>query len=395
LPSINKFNKKKEDFYMLTYSRIIRLFLFLAFGILSIGGYSQDSVILYTPYTKISVNPGEAIDYPIDVINNTKQLQDVEISIVGMPRGWNYTIKSSTWNVGQIAVLPAERKTFQLRVEVPLKVKKGTYRFKVLAGTVSELPLVVIVSEEGTFKTEFTSEQLNMQGNSSSTFTFNANLKNRTSEKQLYAFMSYAPRGWNVTFKVNYQAVTSCNIEANATQAVVIEIKPPENVEAGTYKIPVNATTSSTSANLDLELVVTGSFKMELTTPTGLVSTNLTAGHEKRLELVVNNSGSAALTDIVFDKVAPANWDVIFDPKKLDKLLPGKTAQVFATIKADKKAIAGDYVTNLEARTPETSVKVTFRISVETPMLYGWVGIFIILVALGSVWYLFRKYGRR
>ena len=29
------------------------------------------SVILYTPYTKISVSPGASIDYSIDLINNT------------------------------------------------------------------------------------------------------------------------------------------------------------------------------------------------------------------------------------------------------------------------------------------------------------------------------------
>jgi uncharacterized membrane protein len=380
---------------MLTYSKIMRIILFLVFGILSLGGSAQDSIVLYTPYTKISVNPGEGIDYPVDVINHTKQLQDVEISIVGMPRGWIYTIKASTLNVGQIAVLPDEKKTFQLRVEVPLKVKKGTYRFKVMAGAVSELPIIVIVSEEGTFKTEFTCDMPNMQGNANSTFTFNTTLKNRTSEKQLYAFMAYAPRGWNATFKANLQAVTSFNVEPNSTTSISIEIKPPESVAAGTYKIPVNATTSTTSANLDLEMVVTGSFKVDITTPTGQVNTNITAGHEKRIELIINNTGSAPLTDIALDKTVPLNWDVTFDPKKVDKLQPGKTAQVFATIKADKKAIAGDYVSNIEAKTPETSAKITFRVSVETPMLYGWVGIFIILVALGSVWYLFRKYGRR
>jgi uncharacterized membrane protein len=383
---------------MVTRSKISILSLLLLIGISSISGYasqSADSVTLYTPYTKISVTPGVSIEYPVDVINNSKAIQNVSISVAGMPRGWNFTIKSGGWDIGQISILPTERKSFSLRVEVPLKVNKGSYRFSVAAGGVASLPLVIIVTEQGTFKTEFTADQNNMQGNSSSTFTFNASLKNRTSEKQLYAFMAYAQRGWNVTFKANYQPVTSCNVEANSTQAITIEIKPPENVEAGTYKIPVNATTSTTSANLDLELVVTGSYKMELTTPTGLVSTDITAGKEKRIELIVNNTGSAVLSDIVFDKAAPVNWDVVFDPKKVDKLQPGKTAQVFATIKADKKAIAGDYAANLEARTPETSSKVSFRISVETPLLYGWIGILIILVALGGVWYLFRKYGRR
>ena len=64
-------------------------------------------------------------------------------------------------------------------------------------------------------------------------------------------------------------------------------------------------------------------------------------------------------------------------------------------IKADKKAIPGDYVTNIEARTPETSSKLSFRISVETPLLLGWIGVIIIIIALGTVYYLFRKYGRR
>ena len=83
------------------------------------------------------------------------------------------------------------------------------------------------------------------------------------------------------------------------------------------------------------------------------------------------------------------------DPKKIDVLPPGKSAQVFATIKADKDAIAGDYVTSMEARTPEKTSKAEFRVSLKTSMLWGWVGILIILVALGSVYYLFRKYGRR
>jgi uncharacterized membrane protein len=86
---------------------------------------------------------------------------------------------------------------------------------------------------------------------------------------------------------------------------------------------------------------------------------------------------------------------VAFDPKKVERVEPGKTVSVFATIKADKKAIAGDYVTNIEAKTPEVSAKAAFRVSVETSLLSGWLGILIILAALGSVYYLFRKYGRR
>jgi uncharacterized membrane protein len=350
---------------------------------------------LYTPYTRISVPPGESIDYAIDVINKSNEIKNVDILLTGIPKTWTYDLKSGGWKIGQLSVLPGERKSVSLKVEVPFNVNKGSYRFKVVADGFYSLPLSIIISEQGTFKTEFTSDQPNMEGHASSNFTFNASLKNRTADKQLYALMANAPRGWMVTFKSNYQQVTSVSTEPNSTQPVTIEIKPPDNVEAGKYRIPVNATTITTSANLDLEVVITGSYKMELTTPTGLLSTDITAGNQKRVELVINNTGSSLLTGISFESSAPVNWDVTFDPKTVDKLLSGETAKVFATIKADKKAIPGDYGINIDAKTPEASSRISLRISVETPMLWGWIGVIIILGAFGCVYYLFRKFGRR
>lgn len=76
---------------------------------------------------------------------------------------------------------------------------------------------------------------------------------------------------------INKQA-TSAQVEANSTQNVSIDVTPPANVEAGSYKIPVRAATGTTSAELELEVVVTGSYQMELTTPRGLLSTDVTAG---------------------------------------------------------------------------------------------------------------------
>jgi len=383
---------------MVTRTKWLSILLLPLFGIMSIGSRvtsTDDSVILYTPYTKISVSPGESIDFPIDVINNGKEIQSVEISIEGIPKGWNYILKAGTWTISQVSILPGEKKSFSLKVDVPLRINKGNYHFKVLAGASGSLPLVVTVTEQGTFKTEFTSEQSNMQGNASASFTFSTSLKNRTPDKQMYALMAEPPRGWTVTFKSNYQPLTAIPVEANVSAPILIEVKPPERVPAGSYKFPVSAATNATSASLVLEVVITGIYNMELSTPTGLLSTKITAGDSKRVELVVNNTGSSDLKDIKFEFSAPVNWDVTFDPKQVDKLQPGKTAQVFATIKADKKAIPGDYVASLESKTPEVSSKISFRISVETRLLWGWIGILIIVAALGSVYYLFRKYGRR
>lgn len=234
-----------------------------------------------------------------------------------------------------------------------------------------------------------------MEGNSKSTFTFNATIKNRTAEQQLYALTADVQRGWNVVFKPNYKQATSAQVEPNATQNITIDINPPANVAAGTYKIPVHASTGSTSADLELEVVITGSYEMELTTPRGLLSSDITAGDTKRIDLVVKNNGSGELKDVTFSASKPVDWEVSFDPAKVVKLGAGQSTNVVAIVKASKKALPGDYVTKMEAKTPEVNATADFRISVKTPMVWGWVGVFIIVVVLGGVYYLFRKYGRR
>jgi uncharacterized membrane protein len=357
--------------------------------------YAGDSLTLYTPYTKISVPPGESINYTIDIINNSNSRKNADISIAGIPKGWIYFLKSGGWTIGQLSVLPGERKSIDLKVEVPFKVEKGNYRFRILAGAFGSLPLTVNVSQQGTYKTEFTTSQSNMQGNVGSTFTFNADLKNRTAEKQLYALLTDAPLGWNVTFKAKYKSVTSVDIEANSTENITIDIKPPDNIGVGTYEIPVKASTNSTSATVSLQVAITGSYKMELTTSNGLLSSNITAGDEKQVVLLVKNTGSLDIADVEMSASTPASWDVTFEPKKISDLIAGKESNVVATIKAGKKAIPGDYMVNINAKTSSVSSQASLRIAVKTPMLWGWIGVLIIIIAAGSVYYLFRKYGRR
>lgn len=356
---------------------------------------TEKRMLLYTPYTKISVPPGETITYSIDVVNNTDQIKSPDISVRGIPNTWESEIKSGSYNITQLSVMPNDKKSFNLQVTVPLQVNKGTYRFVVHAGNEAQLPLSVTVSSQGSFKTEFTTDQPNMQGNAKSNFNFNATLYNKTAETQLYALMAGAPRGWNVVFRANGKQATSAQVEPNKSDNIGIEITPPANVEAGSYKIPVKATTGSTSDELELEVVVTGSFDMELTTPKGLLSGDITAGDTKRIDLVLRNNGSAELKDVKLSSNKPTGWEVSFEPASVEILKAGETSEVQAVVRASKKAIPGDYVLNITANTPEVNKAVSFRMTVKTPLLWGWIGVGIIAAVIGTIFYLFRKYGRR
>lgn len=351
-------------------------------------------VVLYSPYTKIVVSPGASINYSVDLINNGHEIRTENIALGGLPSSWKYDIKSGGWNIEQMAVLPDEKKNFTLTVNVPLKINKGSYKFHLSAGE-ARLPLTIVVSKQGTYQSEFTTDQPNMQGNSKSNFTFSTTLRNQTADRQLYALMADAPRGWNVVFKPNYKQATSAQVDANASQNISVEVTPAANAEAGTYKIPVRAVTNSTSAELTLEVAITGTFQMEVTTPKGLLSADITAGDTRRIDLEVVNTGSSELKDIQLSSRKPAGWELSFEPSKIASLKAGAAANVTAELKASPKALPGDYVVVMDAKTSEVTADAQFRISVKTPLFWGWVGVLVILAAVGGVYCLFRKYGRR
>ncbi len=378
-----------------SWNRMVLSLALLIAVLYGVNAAQADSVILYTPYTKITVSPGQSVDYVVDLINNGNRVINEELTINGLPRGWEYTLKANNYNIRQLSALPGEKQSCTFALTVPLKVNKGTYRFSLNAGSSASLPLTVVVAEQGPFRAELVTEQANMEGPTSSTFNFEAVLKNYTADKQMFALVANAPRGWNVSFMADYKKVTSVELTPNNTSRVNIEIDPPDMIEARSYKIPVRAIAGSVNTQLDLEVVITGTYSVQLSTPSGLLSASITAGEQKKIELEVKNTGTADLTDIKINPETPINWEVTFEPQTVDRLTPGGSATVYATIKPSKKAIAGDYAVTAEAKTPEASSKAAFRISVKTPLLTGWIGILIIIAAAGSVYYLFRKYGRR
>lgn len=372
--------------------------IFLPFLLLMLSGcltLTAQSLRLYTPYPEIIVPPGETIDYTIDLINNGASIATAEVFVEGIPETWSHTLRSGGWSARRISVLPKEKKTLNLKVELPYDIDKGNYTFRVNARNHSVLPITIEVSEQGTVKTEFTADQSNMQGHATSDFNFRTKLENQTGEKQLYALSSHAPRGWTVVFKPNYQQATSVEIEPGQSKDISVEIKPPYNVKAGKYTIPVMASTGSSSAQLELEADISGTYGVELTTPEGRLSEKITAGRRKKLDLVVRNSGSTDLNSVRLSANKPRGWEVTFSPDTVPFIAAGESAQVKAEVKAYGKAIPGDYVVSLTAQTPEINADASFRMSVRTPLLWGWLGILIILGAVGTVYWLFSKYGRR
>ncbi|WP_062353598.1 NEW3 domain-containing protein [Bacillus kwashiorkori] len=360
--------------------------------------YALEGITLFTPHTGVTASPGETIHYNVDIINEGSAIQSMSFMMEDLPKGWKYKITSDGSEIRQLSVKGNSEASISADITVPLDAKKGDYSFKMVAkgdGNSSSVTLSVSVTKQGSIETELTSNQTNLEGHADSTFTYTVSLNNKTTETQNYALSSKVEDGWSVRFLSEGNSVTSISLEPNTSKELTVEVKPPQNVKEGTYNIPITAATANSNSDLTLEAVVTGSFGIEIGTPSGVLSDEITAGKEKTIELEVKNTGTAPLKDITLSANTPSSWEVTFNSEEIAELAAGKTKKVKATITAPDEAITGDYVVTFKATTAEVSADATFRMSVETSTVWGLIAVFIIIAVVVGLYLITRKFGRR
>ncbi len=241
----------------------------------------------------------------------------------------------------------------------------------------------------------FTVRLMNLEAAANTTFTYNATLRNTARVPRIFQLSAQTPAGWNLSFKAEGYQVTSLQMDSAKVQDIIIELIPGADVKPGKYTIPVLALAGQDSLKLTLEAVVKGAYAIILSTPTGRLSGDVTEGRTEEIHLVVKNSGTIALDNVELSAQAPPQWEAAFSPASIARLEPGKEQQVVARLKVPDKTIAGDYVTTFTSKNANANSSAAFRVTVKTSLLTGWLGILIILAALGAVYYLIRKYGRR
>jgi uncharacterized membrane protein len=241
----------------------------------------------------------------------------------------------------------------------------------------------------------FTTRLMNLEATSKETFRYNASLYNANNRSKIYELSAALPPGWTSSFRVDGMQVTSFRLDSNKTQDLTIEITPSPETKPGKYPVPVTAAADQELLRLDLEAVVKGAYALDLTTPTGRLSDEVTEGSRKPIHLTVKNTGTLPLDALELTAQSPTKWDATFEPARIERLDPGKSLEVVANVHVPDKTIAGDYISNFTVKNNNTNANAAFRVTVTTSWLAGWLGILFILLAIGIVWYLIRKYGRR
>lgn len=241
----------------------------------------------------------------------------------------------------------------------------------------------------------FTARLMNLETDLKNPFRFYLQLKPSDAKETVYQLNADLPQGWIATFRTEGSSVTAVEANKDKVRDIELEIIPSPSAKPGLYPIPVKATSGDKNLALNLEAVVKGHYDLSLSTPDGRLSEDITEGRTKQIILTLKNSGTLLQENVELSAQTPSRWQATFEPAKVDRLEPGKTVEVKLQLSAPDKAIAGDYQSTFTARTNHSNATASFRVTVKTSLLSGWLGILVIAAAFGLIYQLIKKYGRR
>ena len=328
--------------------------------------------------------------------------QSVALSVTSLPEGWEGVFTGNGGQISRVFVRDGENTglaTFEL--SIPDDAADGTYTVGLLAtgesGATDTLTLELQLTAGETGTSSFDAQYPEQEGSASTAFSFDATLVNNSASQQTYTFSTNAPTGWTVTYQPTGEStqVASLAVDARSSQGVTVNVTPPATAEAGSYDISCSAVSANDTLSTDLSVVITGTYDLVLSTPSGLLSADAQAGKDTDITLTLTNNGNTDLQNINLTSTTPDGWAVEFSESTVELLEAGATKEVTATISASEDALSGDYVVSISASNSETNDGAEFRISVETSTLWGAVGIILLLCVAGGLYWVFRKYGRR
>ncbi|MGN0184701.1 MAG: NEW3 domain-containing protein [Aristaeellaceae bacterium] len=356
---------------------------------------------LSTKYPSMVVKAGDSLSFDLDVDNQSGSSQDVELSIVDIPEGWEGSFSAGSKQVSVVHVKDEDVNTdLDFALDIPLEAEDGTYQIVLKAqgeGYSDEMTLNLTVSAEQMGESSFEVEYPSQEGDADTSFSFAATLINNTLSTQSYSFASSAPSGWQVSFMPSGEStkVAALEVEPRTSQGLDVSVTPPENIEAGTYEIHLTATSASEKLSLDLEVVITGSYDVDLSTPSGRLSFDAYANKETGVQISITNNGNTELTNVNLSSSAPSGWSVRFENETIELIEAGATIETTAYVTPGEDAMSGDYVTKLTVKNSETSDSAEFRVTVKTETKWGFTGIAVIVLLAVAIAAIMRKYGRR
>ncbi len=355
---------------------------------------------LLTDYPAVSVRPGATTTVALRLQNYGLSPERYQLSVADIPPGWTATLLGGGQPVA--AAMPATDANvgLQLRLDVPANVAMGTHTLTVKAegqGSNVSLPIAVTLAKELPAKLKVEPTLPALRGNPKTSFDYQLSIKNDSGRNLTVSFAADAPKNFEANFTENYgtQQLSSIPVDAGASKDIKLHVRPPSIADAGRYPVTVTVSAEDATAKANLTLEIVGQPQLTIASRDGRVSASAEAGVQSTIPIVVTNTGSAPADSVELAATAPTGWKITFEPNTIERIAPGKDAEVQAQITPTAKSLAGDYMANIRATSRGEAANTQFRVAVTTSTVWGMAGAGIIGVALLVMVGAVLRFGRR
>ncbi|MBI2868484.1 MAG: hypothetical protein HYX96_01500 [Chloroflexi bacterium] len=238
-----------------------------------------------------------------------------------------------------------------------------------------------------------------------SSFSFEIELKflNGDSPK-VFDLRATGPQGWDVYMTPQYEKekkISAIRLEPAFTVGTKIQLVANAPFfplpDPGQYKIKLEAISGELNGSAEITAAITARYNLLLVPALdGRYNTNAEAGKEGVYSIKVQNYGTAPVDKVNFSSTQPDGWSIEFLPDKVDTLGAFEEKSIDVKIKPAAKTIAGDYMITLNASGNQyTAQKMDVRVTVDSPTVWGWVGVAIILFVAAGLVLVFLRFSRR
>ena len=401
--------------------------LAFALGLLSAVAYAQDpgDVRLDSAVRSLEMGQRETrTDLSVDLYNTTSERRLVRLAVEDIPEGWDIGVwdRFFDFKIGEIVVEPpasddtGPSQSLRLRVDLPdERPPAGSYRFGLRVtspdGSVEydsarytiEVPEPPESTDTGVAVTVTFPA---LSGPATSEFEFEIVIDNDTGADTSFNLSAAAIDqagqvlpGWDVSFSPSFgqeRVISSISVGDALNERIDVRVTPPRNTAPGDYFIPVQVQDDAGfQAEALLLVTVRGRGEVFMSTDTGLLNLDATAGEEASTKLRLTNFGTGDLADINLLADAPSGWEVSFEVDSVESLPLNNQIDIVTTVLPAADAIPGDYLVTLRANHPDTNSSLELRVTVAQSTIWGWLGIVLVVVVILILGGLFMRLGRR
>ncbi|MGD0265275.1 MAG: NEW3 domain-containing protein [Candidatus Methylomirabilota bacterium] len=366
----------------------------------------ERGIAIYSDYSGVIVPVGEGVRMDLTVENKGKRDENIALKLTSVPKGWRASLKGGSFTVTGVSVPDGKTRALAFSADPEKGLAPGTYAFEIQGvtadGNLTTNYTITVTTQErsrmGTEDIQVTTSYPVLRGQTDATFEFSLDVANKSENDRTFNLAAQAPDKWEASFKPGYESkqISSLRIRGGSSQTVAVSVTPNRDATAGEYPVLVRISAGDSKADVPLRVVLTGIYKLDAATPSGILSADAVTGQPTTVSLVVKNTGSATNRNISLSAFKPENWKVEFKPEKIEALEPGAIKQVDAAITPAATSLVGDYSVGLSVDGERGSSKtVEMRVTVKAPTTWGWIGVGLIVLAIGGMGGLFVWLGRR